>query len=331
MNYDEFGFFNQQLAGMLRSGIPLEGALKQLCATMHQGALRAELEQLGADLGKGVPLREALPRRKLPELYARMVEVGAGGNDLPGMLSLLADYYRRRHSLWTRLKGLMVYPAMVLGAALGLAVLFIGIYSAIVRNAWQDLFGDSGRLAPGIPALLWLPVVWLVVGAVLLALALGVPALREWLRWRLPGFKESSLCQFAAAMKVLLAGGSQFQQALGLMQGLEPGRAVSAELKRWQERLAAGRGKFSEFASGGRFFPGLFLWLVGQSGEDLAAGFARAAELYYERARHKMDMLLYAALPVAVMVLGGMIFCQVFCMLQCILSPLKALTGEGGG
>jgi len=70
---------------------------------------------------------------------------------------------------------------------------------------------------------------------------------------------------------------------------------------------------------------------VGQSGEDLAAGFARAAELYYERARHKMDMLLYAALPVAVMVLGAMIFCQVFCMIRCILGPLNVLGGEGGG
>lgn len=330
MNYDELGFFNQQLAGMLRSGIPLEGALKQLCATMHQGALRAELELLEADLAKGVPLREALPRRKLPEFYARMVAVGAEGNDLPGMLNLLANYYQQRHGLWTRLKGLMVYPALVLAAALGLGVLFICIYSAIVRNAWQDLLADSGGLSPGVPALLWLPVVWLVVAAVLFILALGVPSLREWLRWRLPGFRESSLCQFAASMKVLLSGGSRFPQALGLMQGMEQGSGVGAELKRWQEQLAAGRGKFNEFAGGGRFFPGLFLWLVGQSGEDLAAGFARAAELYYERARHKMDMLLYAALPVAVMVLGVMIFCQVFCMVQCILSPLGVLTDGGG-
>jgi hypothetical protein len=44
-----------------------------------------------------------------------------------------------------------------------------------------------------------------------------------------------------------------------------------------------------------------------------------------------MDMLLYAALPVAVLVLGAMIFCQVFCMIQCILSPLGLLTGDGGG
>src|SRR5205814_1571539 len=38
MNYDEFAFFNQQLAAMLRDGIPLEGALSRLCADMRRGA-----------------------------------------------------------------------------------------------------------------------------------------------------------------------------------------------------------------------------------------------------------------------------------------------------
>ena len=32
MNYDEFAFFNQQLAAMLRDDIPLEGGLRRLCA-----------------------------------------------------------------------------------------------------------------------------------------------------------------------------------------------------------------------------------------------------------------------------------------------------------
>ncbi len=43
-----------------------------------------------------------------------MLLVGARSNDLPGMLTLLADYYQRQHLLWTRLKGLMTYPAIVL-------------------------------------------------------------------------------------------------------------------------------------------------------------------------------------------------------------------------
>ena len=60
MNYDEFAFFNRQLAAMLRDGLPLEGALKQLCAGLKDQALHAELTLLEADLAQGTPLKDAL-------------------------------------------------------------------------------------------------------------------------------------------------------------------------------------------------------------------------------------------------------------------------------
>src|ERR1051325_4263940 len=113
MNYDEFAFFNQQLAAMLRDGIPLEGALRRLCADMRDSALKTDLQSLEVSLAKGTPLREAARAGRLPELYQRLLEVGAQSNDLPGVLTLLADHYQRRHNLVTRLKGLMVYPIIV--------------------------------------------------------------------------------------------------------------------------------------------------------------------------------------------------------------------------
>ncbi len=63
MKYDEFAFFNQQLAAMLRDGIPLEGALRRLCDEMRAGALRTELQALEADLAKGTPIADALTDR----------------------------------------------------------------------------------------------------------------------------------------------------------------------------------------------------------------------------------------------------------------------------
>src|SRR6266404_6218046 len=147
MRNDEFGFFNQQLAAMLREGIPLEGALKQLCLGMRVSPLRSELEQLEADLGRGVPLKEAMGRRKLPSFYVRMVEIGARSNDLPGMLTLLADYFHRANALWTRLKGLMVYPAIVIVVSLALTILI----SLTFKNFLGQLFD---QIAPGPPILL---------------------------------------------------------------------------------------------------------------------------------------------------------------------------------
>src|SRR5262245_28395004 len=118
MNYDEFAFFNRQLAAMLQQGVPLEGAIKQLCADMRGGALKQELESLQENLAKGVSLKEAIAARKLPDFYKKIVTVGVKANDLPGTLTLLADYYHGANVLWLRLKGLLVYPLIVIFVSL---------------------------------------------------------------------------------------------------------------------------------------------------------------------------------------------------------------------
>src|SRR5665213_2815844 len=127
MKYDELAFLNEQLAGMLKSGIPLETGLRQLCAGMRRGKWRREFEKLQADLSQGVPLSQAVDRRDLPDLYKRMVEAGAKSNNFPAILTLLADYYQKTHFLWTRLKGLMVYPIIIVGASLALSVFLVQI------------------------------------------------------------------------------------------------------------------------------------------------------------------------------------------------------------
>src|SRR5216110_2288020 len=102
MKLDELAFANQQLAGMVSAGLPLEGALRELSTGMQRGSLRDELSALETDLSRGTPLREALAARKLPPFYTAMLQIGATSNDLPGVLTLLADYYQRAHLTWTR-------------------------------------------------------------------------------------------------------------------------------------------------------------------------------------------------------------------------------------
>lgn len=336
MKHDEFAFFNQQLAAMLRTGIPLEGALRQLCADMQRGTLRSELESLAAALAQGIPLREAVARGRLPKLYVQMLTAGAAGNNLPAMLTLLADYYHRRHALWTRLKALMVYPMIVLVAALALSVLLAAFFQTYARSA-QSIFSDvlEGRAMPGYSAAealipFWWSTSWLALVLVLVVLAFLLPSWRDWLRWRLPGFRESSLSQLAATLKLLVGGGGSLGESLRLLREVEQGSRLANELDRWQQRLERGQGRFAAFAGGGRLLPPFFLWLVDQGGEDLAGGFGNAAQVYAERARHRVEMVLYAALPVMVGVLGLLVLGQLLTMMR-VLGGIIGLMDSLGG
>jgi type II secretory pathway component PulF len=326
MNLDEFAFLNRQLAGMLQAGIPLEGALRQLCAEMQATPLRAELERLNADLAGGTPLRDALPRRQLPRLYVELMRLGAKANDLPGVLVMLADYYQQRHSLWMRLKGLLVYPALVLGAALVLSGVFQWLFHA-ARGAFLDAHLAQ---APDAIHAIWVPVIWIAGAAALMGLAVLVPSWRDWIQWRMPGFREFHVAQFAGTMRLMLQQGVTLPEALELTGQMEGDSQLGREVARWRSRLAAGQGKLEQFAAGSALLPQMFLWLVGQSGERLAEGFERAAEVYRERARHRVEMLLYATLPVSVLVLGLLVLAQVALMVQCLIVPMLNALGSVG-
>src|SRR5437667_6034089 len=108
-------------------------------------AFLAKVQQLDAHLSRGTPLKEALARRALPPFYIRMVEIGARSNDLPGVLTLLADHYHRANALWTRLKGLMVYPLIVVVVSLALTLLLSLAFSKFLPGAFAQILPQGHR------------------------------------------------------------------------------------------------------------------------------------------------------------------------------------------
>jgi type II secretory pathway component PulF len=312
---------------MLRAGIPLEGSLRQLSATMRRGNLRRELELLERDLAAGMPLAEAIERRDLPELYVRLLQAGVGGGDLPGVLILLADYYNRLAGVTSRLKGLSVYPFIVLIAAIGVSILITVIYRTLILSVFAetDLFwpGMHNYLYPGI----WLPGLILVSLAALWLLLVFVPRLRHWARWSLPGFREAALAQTAGAASLLLRSGATLPGTLGLLQKAEEHSPAGREITRWLDLNRQGMSNWTSFTSESRVFPPLFRWLVAQGGEDLATGFQRASEIYQARSNQKIDVLLYAALPMAVMFVAGVIVGQMYPVIKTLKTVLDQLGG----
>lgn len=325
MKYDEFAFFNQQLAAMLREGIPLEGALKQLCVGMKDARLRAELTSLETDLAHGTPLNEALARRSLPELYVRMVAIGARSNDLPGVLTLLADHYQRANTLWTRLKGLMVYPFIVVSVSLGLTLLLSVIFSQFMGN----LSGEFTQPPAFMMATAWVPPILLALILLVGVVAVSVPSWRARLRWGLPAFREASLAQLASAMALMLKNGTPLPEALALSEALESNSPAGPALAEWRRLVESGAGKPTQWPDALAPFPPMFLWLVRKGGEDLAAGFQKAADIYQSRASFKIELALYGALPISVLLLGQMVFWQVLPLFRTFVWMMNSLGGMG--
>jgi type II secretory pathway component PulF len=294
---------------------------------MRSGKLRAEIQLLEADLARGTPLKEALARRALPDLYRQMVELGARSNDLPGVLTLLADHYQRANSLWTRLKGLMVYPLIVILVSLGLTLL-ISLNFTRFLSEFTEPFGPHPQLT--IPCI-WMSPVVLALMALLGVAAVSIPSWRARLRWRLPAFREASLAQLASAMTLMLKNGTTLPEALALAEAVEGATPAGKALARWRQLVEAGQGKPAEWTGDSGPFPPLFLWLVQKGGENVAAGFQKAADIYQARAAYRIELALYGVLPVSILLLAMMVLWQAIPLLRSMIALMDMLGATGGG
>jgi type IV pilus assembly protein PilC len=338
MKLDEFAFFNQQLAAMLRDGIPLEGALRRLCQEMRAGSLRTELQSLEADLARGTPMADALKPRQLPELYKRMILVGVKSGDLPGALTMLADYFQRQSSIWMRLKSMMVYPLIVMFIAFLISAGLAFLWTCVIGPSMGEVFGGMGVRLPAatIFAFSTLKVIWVfpVVLGFMFLIAVSVvfmPGLRGRFLWWLPAFKEAGVSRIGASLTLLLKNGVNLPDAIGLVEQLETSTAAAADLHQWRKNLAAGAAKFSEVAAINRIIPPLFVWIVAGAGEDLAAGFNRAAEIYHSRALYRTEVALYSVLPIASLFLGVIVLSQAFLVISMFLPLIAMITNLSGG
>ena len=115
---------------------------------------------------------------------------------------------------------------------------------------------------------------------------------------------------------MLLEAGCPLPEALEFLRQMEQGTSAAADLARWKDRCAGGHAKFSAIAAGSKVFPPMFAWLASGSGENLAGGFRRAARAYQARAAYRTELLLYAALPAMLLLLGLMILTQMYPLAQ---------------
>jgi type II secretory pathway component PulF len=222
----------------------------------------------------------------------------------------------------------MVYPLIVIVVALGLTLILSLCIGHFVAQFGDSMFTNEMR--QGLPTI-WVPPIVLALAALFIVAAATIPSWRARLRWRLPAFREASLAQLASAMNLMLKNGTTLPEALALAEALESDTPAAKPLARWRQLLEAGQGKPADWTADNRPFPPMFLWLVQKGGEDVAAGFQKAAEIYQARASYRIELALYGALPVSILLLGQMVIWQAVPLMRWLIAFMNMLGSVNGG
>lgn len=138
--------FTRPLAGLLRAGLPLAGALDLIAGSTARGGLPRIVRGLARDITRGVPFSSALAHHPdaFGALYCQLVSVGEVAGALPTVLARLADDRERAASQRAKLRAALTYPVVVLLLSLAItAGLLIGVVPT-----FKTIFDGFGAALP---------------------------------------------------------------------------------------------------------------------------------------------------------------------------------------
>ncbi len=139
--------FTRQFSVMIDAGLPLVQALDIIGTQADNLEFRKVLLAVKARVESGSTFADALADhpKVFDVLFVQLVRAGEIGGILDTILQRLGAYIEKNEKLKRRVKGAMVYPAIVLTVAIGV----VGILLAFVVPTFEKMFKDMGGALPG--------------------------------------------------------------------------------------------------------------------------------------------------------------------------------------
>src|SRR5258708_11760830 len=145
---NDFLLFNQQLAALLRAGIPILQAITMLSRRATSVRLRVVLEEVETAIRGGAALSAAFAAQGsvFPRIYTASILAGERSGALDEVLARYVAYTRKSVDIRRKIRGALAYPLFLLLASSGMVV-FLTLY---VVPRMSDLFAGFGAGLPTI-------------------------------------------------------------------------------------------------------------------------------------------------------------------------------------
>jgi type IV pilus assembly protein PilC len=142
----ELILFSRQLATFVQVGVPMLEGLAVLRDQAASRLMKKALTEIISDITTGLSLSGAMSKLPtiFPPLYVQMIRTAEVGGNLDEVLRQLASYMARDESSAKKIRSAMIYPAIVIGLALGVITLLV----TFVLPAFSNLFNEFNAQMP---------------------------------------------------------------------------------------------------------------------------------------------------------------------------------------
>jgi len=131
----------RHLSAMIKAGLPLDRGLRVLAAQSKSPRFRQVLVEVEQKIRGGRPFSDSLAEYPdvFPELFISMVRVGEATGKLDEVLENLSVQMGKDHELRSRVRGAMIYPAVIVSLMVAIGILMMIMVVPKLSSAFQEM------------------------------------------------------------------------------------------------------------------------------------------------------------------------------------------------
>jgi len=317
----EFLVFNQELATLLKAGMPLVQSLDLLRRQTVNPVFRAVLDAVHEKVRAGTALSDAFGEHGdlFPRVYSASLVAGERSGSLDTMLRRYVTYEKVIDAVKRRTLSALIYPVILVALSIGLVLIIV----LKVVPAFSDFYASFGAELP-LSTRIIVAISNFVLGQfVILAIAL-VAAIGAFMTWfHQPGqrvrfdhallavpfvgrsFRKFATAQLARTLGTLLGGGIPLVNALDVSARSINNRYMAQELEAVTQRVREGESLAASLTAH-EIVPDVAVKMVevGESTGALQDMLVSLADFYDEEIETEVGRFVTLIEPIILVVMG---------------------------
>lgn len=317
--------FARQLATMMKAGLPLLQAFDIVAKGHNNASMTRLLLTIRSDIEQGTSLGDSFAKhpKYFSKLFCNLVSAGEMGGVLDSLLDKLATYMEKTQAIKKKVKGALMYPAIVMVVAIALIMLMM----MFVLPAFKKIYEGIGAKLPWLTEQLMAMSDFMVQYGIYIIIAMVVAGY-GFVRWvqtshrmqervdavllRLPIFgpivRKATIARWARTTATLFTAGVPLVEALESVAGACGNIVYEKATYKIRSEVQQGASLTTSMIATD-LFPNMLLQMaaIGEESGSLDDMLNKAAEFYEEEVDNAVDTLSSAMEPIIMVVLGGIV------------------------
>lgn len=336
--------FSRQLSTLINAGLPLVQSLRSVAQQTTNKPFKVVINQIIADVEAGTSFSNALAKHPtvFNRVYISLIAASETSGTLDKGLERLADQQEKDADIVSRVRGAMIYPAVVLLVMLGVGTFMIVKVLPQVQSIYAGLKGVSLPLVTRVLLFVshiithywWL--VLIILGLLIFfgsrwARTLGGRSVIDKIKmkaWPIgPLFMKMYMARFARTGTTLVASGVPIIQVLEITSDAVDNVHIAASLHRAIDKVKGGKALSEALTNDPNFLelvPNMLR--IGEQSGALETMLAKVADYYEKEVDNEIKTISTIIEPVMMIIMGLI----AITLVAAILLPIYGLVNQTG-